>query len=601
MRIASMVGLTLLTTCSAWGQEWVYKADAPAGLATNLIYDTAQGVVKGFGSEASYAWNGVSWTADVREGASFYLYDPCDGSSLRIHFDSIRGKAVAVSEAVLPADGDHAIYELSSNAWQLVQRLPMFISATWGFDSSRGVLVFGEYDFFTWDGYEVGSPFITRTWYGRLRCAFDASRNVFVGMGSCDSGGTREVDFATGFSREIPVPSMDASLCWSAAAQAVVFIGKKQDSGSITTWTWDGTRLLERLVGFPGDYQTGDLVFDESRGVLVLVSSGKTYELASLPPAPAIISFTPALRNLRRGSTARLDVTTSNDADLAKVEIWRDVNSNNELDLGVDFKLGDTTRGANNRWTASLPTRTWPAGQQQLLAVAYEEFTNATSFLATPMTIVNSIPMLPGFTATPRRIATPLTPMTVTALRPTDVDGTVTRIDYFIDYDRSGARGANEPLFSTTNLTARLNVPTELLAYGFNQIVAHAIDNDGARSLPVRQRVYVNRPPVTTAFSATPSTISGTTATFTLSVTGTDVDGSITGAEFWWDVNNNGIIDSTVDRKIGTPRRVGTTNTWTSTQPRGTILTGQQRFIGRLIDNERVNSAPTSPVTVTFN
>lgn len=70
MRIASMVGLTLLTTCSAWGQEWVYKADAPAGAGhfTNLIYDSVQGVVKGFGSEASYAWNGVSWVADVREG-----------------------------------------------------------------------------------------------------------------------------------------------------------------------------------------------------------------------------------------------------------------------------------------------------------------------------------------------------------------------------------------------------------------------------------------------------------------------------------------------------------------------------------------------------
>lgn len=372
--------------------------------------------------------------------------------------------------------------------------------------------------------------------------------------------------------------------------------------GITQTWVYDGTRfskVLETNVIAEDSYHR--VCFDEHRGSIVLSARGcgesstKTYELSSLP-APRIISFDTTTPSVRRSGTARFRIAT--DPDIARVELWLDVDNNDVWEPAIDRKVGDAVAGANSKWSASLSARTWPTGNRKIHAVAYEEFTNATFSLFTDIFVVNAIPTIAGITATPKKIATPGAPMTLAAVRPFDPDGTVARVEFFHDRDYSGLPSISDIAFaSAVPATGRVNIPTSSLNYGFNQIIGVAVDNDGARSLPARIRVYVNRPPVTTTFSSNVTTVPGNTP-FTLTVRGTDVDGSISAAEFWHDVDDNGIFNASVDRKLGAPRQ--TNGAWNLQTTRGTIAPGVRRFFARVIDNDRIASAPTGPITITF-
>lgn len=323
----------------------------------------------------------------------------------------------------------------------------------------------------------------------------------------------------------------------------------------------------------------------------------------SIESRQTVISILNVDTEVTRPNLARFNIITNPALPPSRIDLWLDMDGNGAWNSTTDRKVGGATRISNSQWAAAINTRSWPLGSRRVFAVAYERNSTTPSTVHTELAILNANPVIRSAVATPTRIRYPGAPLKMAVRNAGDPDGRIVLYELAVDRDESGDFSEGDtPLPSTTRVGEAITIPTNLFDpfTSVHYIIARALDNDGDYSLPFSVPVSVNKPPLLTDFSSNKTSVFGS-ETFELTVSGFDLDGSVSGAEFWWDVDRNGVLTPTADRRLSGSRRVPGTNTWKVISRRGPIPLGEMNFFARLIDNERITSSVSDPVIIDFN
>jgi lamin tail-like protein/Big-like domain-containing protein len=299
--------------------------------------------------------------------------------------------------------------------------------------------------------------------------------------------------------------------------------------------------------------------------------------------------------------SSTLTLTASNVADtdgtIAFVEFYRDSNTNEQFDEGVDAILGTDNDGGDGwSWSNTPSIFSFPLGLNRYFARARDgdgawsnvvETTGSIEPPNTPPTIGSLIdspdPVLLGAT------------LTLTANNVNDTDGNVVAVAFFrdangnaildptldqlLDFDINGADG-----WSITKSTA---------AYpsGINTYFAQARDDKNDWSNVVSTTGEVESPnvsPVVASLSDNPDPIiEGHTLTLTAAGVN-DEDGTIASVEFYHDSNGNGALDIGIDDGfddlLGVGTKVGDDWVWSGSTAGYEV--GEHRFFARAQDNK---------------
>ena len=241
----------------------------------------------------------------------------------------------------------------------------------------------------------------------------------------------------------------------------------------------------------------------------------------------------------------------------------------------------------------------------------------ATDGFATPATdsattvavlSVNDVPVVGTLAASPGTVARRGT-MTLTASGVSDSDGAVTRVEFYRDANGNGTLEVGTDTMLGTNSTATagaysLAVNTAGFAAGTNTFFARAIDNlalvGGAAT---GTGTVSNLVPTITAVTRSVDPVVNLGDNITLTATGAaDVDGTVSGVEFYRDADGNGLFDTSIDTLIG--QDTSAVGGYTLTISTAGFVTGTNRYFARAVDNDgtgstavtvagRINSTPT--------
>lgn len=280
---------------------------------------------------------------------------------------------------------------------------------------------------------------------------------------------------------------------------------------------------------------------------------------------PAIGSFTLSRSSVTRPAEVILDArnVTDDGGSIQRVEFWRDINGNGQLDADSDLLLVNAPfRFGGYRIT--LGTNILPAGAIPFLAVAYDQ-QGVTGTATATLTVNNTRPVFDQVFAERTVIPNRGETVRLRAVRARDTDGRITRVEYFLDTNNNGVVdvGTDSRLGTGQNAANEFEIRANTTGFGFgnNRILAVAIDDDAGRSDARAITIRINRPPVITAANLGRPTVE-TNGVVAATVTGiSDDTGQVRRVEFFWDRDVNNRLDTSLfDRYLGPGLKVG--NVW---------------------------------------
>ncbi|MBL8761017.1 MAG: right-handed parallel beta-helix repeat-containing protein [Phycisphaerae bacterium] len=184
--------------------------------------------------------------------------------------------------------------------------------------------------------------------------------------------------------------------------------------------------------------------------------------------------------------------------------------------------------------------------------------------------------------------------VTLTASGAADLDGAISRVDFYRDANNNGVADSGELVGSDSNpaggYTFSLN--TSSLPLGSQTFLARAVDNDAGVSTPKSAAATMTNAVPTVASLTTPGAVFVVGQTLVLTAGGVaDVDGTIARVDFYRDANANGVADA--GELVGSDSNPagGYTYTLTSTQS-GVVPIGSVKFLAIAVDNNGAASAP---------
>lgn len=515
LRIMSAVSVLCSIVTVSFAQGWQLKSQTgPGGDATilnhTMVYDTNIHKTIIFGSAGAWIWDGSNWT--LNPSMAF----PGNPADMKAVFDRTRDCVVAFHEIT------GAVWEFDES-WDLRWNFGFAPSSiTLAYDNIRSqcaaLRVHGSYrELLIWDG-ETGSmnavdDLPSGNYYESSWC-FDPTADRFVLHGGRGLpviyGDTwhwmRINDKWTRLQGNGPKRKNPLLIWHEAKSRMMLFGGFTASDGanpaSFATDTWvlvnnHWTRIIDNILPQSNDISESEsinIIYDNDRATLVLLLRGNTYELPtpSIPALPCLLAFDSETFSLRRAASTRFNITASPDTEIARITLFRDSNFNGVWDPS-DVSVGNARRGRDGQWSASVNSRSWPSGDVRIHAVAFEQFTDSPFSISTDVRVLNSVPVIAKVLPSARRISAPGAPLTLSAVRALDPDGVVTRVEYFLDKDRSGHFNSGDvALGSATPPGVRFNVATAAFTRGFNDVIATAVDAENARSLPFRLRIFVD-------------------------------------------------------------------------------------------------------------
>ncbi len=205
--------------------------------------------------------------------------------------------------------------------------------------------------------------------------------------------------------------------------------------------------------------------------------------LYGLNQAPMIGSLSDSPDPVTRGDTLTLTATSVADLDgtVAKVEFYRDANSNLTLDVETDTLLGEDTSSSGG-WTWSGSTAAFATGSNMYFARAQDnDATWGDAAGATGMVTAVDMPTIGSLSDSPD----PLThgdTLALTANSVADPDGTVAKVEFYWDANGNGTldMGTDTLLGEDTSSTGgwTWSGSTAGFAIGENTYFARAQDDD---------------------------------------------------------------------------------------------------------------------------
>ncbi|MCC6426553.1 MAG: hypothetical protein IT435_07005 [Phycisphaerales bacterium] len=199
---------------------------------------------------------------------------------------------------------------------------------------------------------------------------------------------------------------------------------------------------------------------------------------------PTLVSVTVSGPSFLRGQTLTLTANSPADTDgtIAQVDFYWDADDDGVADAG-ELIGNDSNATGGYTFAYTIPNEI-PAGTAIFLAVAVDNDAGASPTRSTEALITNTVPTLGGVTPSAGYVARGQN-ITLTATAPADSDGTVVRVDFFLDADDDGVADAGELIGSDNDAagghTFTFSVPAEQ-AMGDTEFLAVAVDNDGGVS-----------------------------------------------------------------------------------------------------------------------
>ena len=389
----------------------------------------------------------------------------------------------------------------------------------------------------------------------------------------------------------------------------------------------DGTfRLSFRTAGFATGDNTILSQSVDNRGGKSLAS---TATLAVTNAAPVItgVTATPTLIVTAGVTTISFTATGVADADggVANVRFYRDTDNDNAFTDGVDTLLGTDT-SSQGGWTwANASTAGVTGASTQYFAIATDT-DGATAISSMRVVTVNQLPTVGGIvlsstTAIRRSNIT----ATATGVVDPDTGGAIGRVEFWRDSDRNSVIGTTAQdqflgngvrqsdgtyriTFSTANFASGIAIDPFTGTTFDNTLLVRAIDSRGGVGATTSTTLTVSDvAPVAGRFVpvGTAGVVANPASPLTLTITGpTDADGTILEAFFYFDANNNGVVDTGTDILLGSDNNAagGWSLLFSPTAVAGEpFVSGViHRVLAVVRDNNNVRSEAVS-TTFTFN
>lgn len=315
--------------------------------------------------------------------------------------------------------------------------------------------------------------------------------------------------------------------------------------------------------------------------------------ITNSPPAMTSLSSLPTSALRGNPLTLTANGVADSDGSIVRVDFHRDFDRDNVIDPG-EF-LGSDTDAAGG-YTFAFDTSQSVPGGVAFLAVAVDNDGGTSPIRTFSASVTNNLPTLTSLTLSGTSVSRGST-LTLTANAPTDIDGTIVRIDFYRDGNLNGVAEADELIGADTDEAGgyTLSFSTAALAVGPVTFLAVAVDNDnGVSSVSSAQATISNALPTLASIStSTPSLLPGEALTLTAG-TPADADGSIVRVDFY--------VDADLDGQAGPGELIGSdadpTGGYTLAVNTGSLGVGSVRYLAVVVDND---AGASSPQSVTVN
>ncbi len=311
---------------------------------------------------------------------------------------------------------------------------------------------------------------------------------------------------------------------------------------------------------------------------------------------PTIGSLTSSGPSGARGHAFTLTANSVTDAggSIARVDFYLDANNDGIADSGELIGSDtDPTDGFSLAYTVPVDA---VLGATAFLAIATDTDGCASVASTTSVEITGSAPGIGSLTSSVES-AVRGQPITFAASTATDIDGSVARVDFYLDANSDGIADTSEFIGSDTDptggFTIAFTVPANA-ALGATPFLAIASDNDGLTSAVSATVVTITgtKPTIESLTSSIESAVREQIITFTAN-SATDADGSIARVDFFLDTNNDGIADT--GELIGSDTDPTDGFTLAYTVPVGATL-GATPFLAVATDNDGLTSAVSTAI-----
>jgi cyclophilin family peptidyl-prolyl cis-trans isomerase len=303
--------------------------------------------------------------------------------------------------------------------------------------------------------------------------------------------------------------------------------------------------------------------------------------------APSIAGLAATPTNVGRNSPFSLALgSATDDVGIARVDFYRDVNGNGQLDLDADSLVGSDA-SAEGGWRINATTQGLGLGQQRYFARAIDADGALSPVISTTLTVVNAGPVVSAFTVSPNP-AQGRVPVTLSATA-ADADGTVAFVRFYRDANGNGALDIGTDALLGEDADGSngysLNVDTAAFTFGATRYFAQGTDVEGKAGDAATVTGLINAPFVVGSLAASPTSIlRGGQVTLVAGDIFIPAGKRLKTVEFYADTNRNGVFDVGVDRKIGSAGslRDGTASVRVSTKG---LPVGAQAYFARVQDN----------------
>lgn len=273
------------------------------------------------------------------------------------------------------------------------------------------------------------------------------------------------------------------------------------------------------------------------------------------PAAPATGSFVTRPGSITFTVTGVTDDVPNVGVRTVEIRADRDGNPDDyEVFIGNARRSGST-------WTLTIPTRNFPLGTNRFQAFAIDNFVGLkdgiringerSNAVEADIDIENAAPTLAAISVRPTLIINRGDTITLTALSARDVDGTIQRVEYFIDTNGNSEIDAEDHQIGASVGAASLILTSgdwetrelefylvdrgsDSLAPRVNKILGRAVDNNEASSIVRSFNLLLNAAPEyigTTSVEGAP--VANTRSTITIESSDIfDIDGGISSVEY---------------------------------------------------------------------